>query len=94
MTLWFTETNCGIMQARKSSLTGCVIDIGDGCTHIIPVSDGYVIASAIKSIPIAGRDVTTFVQQLLRYTIFYFAHSHTTHLSYLTFSSTAELEVC
>ena len=54
------------MQARKSSLTGCVIDIGDGCTHIIPVSDGYVIASAIKSIPIAGRDVTTFVQQLLR----------------------------
>ncbi|BDA48561.1 Actin-related protein 3 [Coccomyxa sp. Obi] len=53
-------------KARKSSLTGCVIDIGDGCTHIIPVSDGYVIASAIKSIPIAGRDVTTFVQQLLR----------------------------
>ncbi|EIE27630.1 actin-related protein 3 [Coccomyxa subellipsoidea C-169] len=53
-------------KTHRSSLTGCVIDIGDGCTHIIPVSDGYVIASAIKSVPIAGRDVTSFVQQLMR----------------------------
>jgi actin-related protein 3 len=48
------------------TLTGTVIDSGDGVTHIIPVADGYVIPSAIKHIPIAGRDLTTFVQQLQR----------------------------
>jgi hypothetical protein len=48
------------------TLTGTVIDSGDGVTHIIPVAEGYVIGSCIKHIPIAGRDITYFVQQLLR----------------------------
>ena len=47
-------------------MTGCVIDSGDGVTHVIPVAEGYVIGSSIKHIPIAGRDITYFVQQLLR----------------------------
>lgn len=81
MIMWFIETDCGTVQVRRSSLTGCVIDIGDGCTHIIPVSDGYVIASAIKSIPIAGRDVTTFVQQLLRYSFSCLLHTRNRHTS-------------
>lgn len=29
-------------------------------------AEGYVIGSSIKHIPIAGRDITYFVQQLLR----------------------------
>ncbi|KNC98593.1 uncharacterized protein SPPG_06277 [Spizellomyces punctatus DAOM BR117] len=48
------------------TLTGTVIDSGDGVTHVIPVAEGYVIGSSIKHIPIAGRDITQFVQQLLR----------------------------
>ena len=48
------------------TLTGTIIDSGDGVTHIIPVAEGYVIGSCIKHIPIAGRDITYFVQQLLR----------------------------
>jgi len=32
----------------------------------IPQAEGYVIGSCIKHIPIAGRDITFFVQQLLR----------------------------
>jgi actin-related protein 3 len=47
-------------------LTGTVVDSGDGVTHVIPVADGYVIGSAIKHIPIAGRDITQFVLNLLR----------------------------
>lgn len=42
------------------------MDVGDGATHVVPVADGYVIGSSIKSIPIAGKDVTLFVQQLMR----------------------------
>ncbi|KPP66491.1 actin-related protein 3B-like [Scleropages formosus] len=50
----------------ERTLTGIVIDSGDGVTHAIPVAEGYVIGSCIKHIPIAGRDITYFIQQLLR----------------------------
>jgi len=53
-------------QASERTLTGTVIDSGDGVTHVIPVAEGYVIGSCIKHIPIAGRDITFFIQQLLR----------------------------
>lgn len=53
-------------QLGERTLTGTVIDSGDGVTHVIPVAEGYVIGSCIKHIPIAGRDITYFVQQLLR----------------------------
>jgi len=51
---------------NERSLTGLVIDSGDGVTHCIPVAEGYVIGSCIKHIPIAGRDITYFIQSLLR----------------------------
>lgn len=53
-------------QVTEKTLTGTVIDSGDGVTHVIPVAEGYVIGSSIKHIPLAGRDITAFVQQLLR----------------------------
>ncbi|OLL27076.1 Actin-related protein 3 [Neolecta irregularis DAH-3] len=53
-------------KVQDRSLTGTVIDSGDGVTHVIPVADGYVIGSSIKHIPIAGLDITRFVQSLLR----------------------------
>jgi actin-related protein 3 len=54
------------LDASEQNLTGTVIDSGDGVTHVIPVADGYVIGSSIKSMPIAGKDLTLFTQQLLR----------------------------
>jgi actin-related protein 3 len=53
-------------KTSDRTLTGTVIDSGDGVTHVIPVAEGYVIGSSIKHIPIAGRDLTLFTQQLLR----------------------------
>jgi len=53
-------------NVKERTLTGTVIDSGDGVTHVIPVAEGYVIGSSIKHIPLAGRDITSFVQQLMR----------------------------
>lgn len=53
-------------QVSERTLTGTVVDSGDGVTHVIPVADGYVIGSCIKHIPLAGRDITGFIQQLMR----------------------------
>ena len=47
-------------------LTGTVIDSGDGITHVVPIINGYVVATAIKSIPLAGSTITTYVEQNLR----------------------------
>ena len=51
---------------EERTLTGTVIDSGDGVTHVIPVVEGYVIGSCIKHIPLAGRDITNFIQQIMR----------------------------
>ena len=53
-------------QVTERSLTGTVIDSGDGVTHVIPVADGYVIGSCIRHIPLAGRTITQFIQQIMR----------------------------
>lgn len=57
-------------DARKlglnGTMTGTVIDSGDGVTHVIPVAEGYVIGTCIKHIPLAGRDITKFIQQFQR----------------------------
>jgi actin-related protein 3 len=47
-------------------LTGTVIDSGDGVTHVFPVSDGFVIGSCVRHIPLAGKDITKFILQHLR----------------------------
>jgi actin-related protein 3 len=54
------KTNLG------SDMTGTVIDAGDGVTHVFPVCDSYVIASCVKSLPLAGRDITKFILQQLK----------------------------
>jgi actin-related protein 3 len=48
------------------SMTGCVVDSGEGSTHIIPVVHGYPISNAIQHIPVAGREMTEFIASLLK----------------------------
>ncbi|KAH9320048.1 hypothetical protein KI387_021817, partial [Taxus chinensis] len=46
----------------KCEMTGVVMYDRDGATHVVPVADGYVIGSSIKSIPCC----TLFVQKFMR----------------------------
>jgi actin-related protein 3 len=35
-------------------------------THVFPVSDGFVIGSCVRHIPLAGKDITKFILQHMR----------------------------
>ena len=50
----------------SSAVTGTVVDSGDGVTHVIPVTDGYVSGASVREIPIAGKDVTRIVSEALQ----------------------------
>jgi len=57
------EQNQSAVGLSEFDMTGTVIDAGDGVTHIFPVCDSYVVGSCVKSIPMAGRDMTNFIVQ-------------------------------
>ena len=52
--------------ASIGTMTGCVIDSGEGGTHVFPVCDGQVISSCVKSIPLAGSHISKFTLDALR----------------------------
>eukprot|EP01016_Furgasonia_blochmanni_P034761 TRINITY_DN3786_c0_g1_i1.p1 TRINITY_DN3786_c0_g1~~TRINITY_DN3786_c0_g1_i1.p1 ORF type:complete len:368 (-),score=109.24 TRINITY_DN3786_c0_g1_i1:261-1307(-) len=45
--------------------TGLVLDAGDGCTHAVPVHEGFARIEAIQRVPFGGRDLNYFLAKTL-----------------------------
>jgi len=77
---FYVETQAILALYASGRTTGVVLDSGDGVTAAVPVVEGFVLPHAIARMDVAGRDVTAYLQRLLRR-----AGHH--------FSTTAEMEI-
>ena len=50
----------------NAQTTGIVIDIGDGVTSCVPISQGFAVSHAVSRMDVAGRDVTIRLEELLK----------------------------
>jgi len=63
---WVNEVQIDLGDAAATpDLTGCVVDAGEGLTHVIPVADGHIVSSCIQEVPLAGKQLTQFVADML-----------------------------
>ncbi|CAI2372658.1 unnamed protein product [Moneuplotes crassus] len=56
-------------------ITGLVLDSGDGVSHTIPVSEGYVLDDYVQRLNVAGRHVTEYLGKLLLFSGYAFNSS-------------------
>lgn len=68
----FEVPGCSIFSQSLLSLfstgnvTGLAIEFGDGISQTVPCYEGHIVPYGVSRIPIGGKDVTFYLQQLLK----------------------------
>lgn len=68
----YTSIQAVLSLYASGRTTGIVLDAGDGVSHAVPVYEGFAVTNSIQRIDVAGRDITEYLQTLLRKTGYIF----------------------
>ena len=58
----------------SASVTGLVVDSGDGIICTVPIFEGYSLPHAVTKLYIAGKDITEHLTRLLTCSLLLFSH--------------------
>lgn len=62
----YIQTQAILSLYASGRTTGLVLDSGDGVTTAVPVVEGFALPHAMTRSEVAGRDITSYLQLLLR----------------------------
>mmetsp|Transcript_34742 Transcript_34742/g.56269 ORF Transcript_34742/g.56269 Transcript_34742/m.56269 type:complete len:358 (+) Transcript_34742:244-1317(+) len=62
----YVQTQAVLTLYAQGLVTGVVVDIGDGVTHIVPVYENYVLKHLTKRLNVAGRHITYYLIKLMQ----------------------------
>lgn len=69
---WYIQNHATLSLYKSGKTTGLVVESGDGVTFTVPVFEGYQIPDAIQRSMFSGRDLTAYMQKILKENHYYF----------------------
>lgn len=56
----------GVLELYSAGrMSGIVLNVGEGCTHVVPVQEGYALSHAIKRLPYSGKDISERLRKIM-----------------------------
>mmetsp|Transcript_38904 Transcript_38904/g.94060 ORF Transcript_38904/g.94060 Transcript_38904/m.94060 type:complete len:392 (-) Transcript_38904:338-1513(-) len=61
----YMNTTAALSLYAHGRTTGCVVESGEGVTHIVPIYEGVVLINAIARLNVGGKVLTDYLEKML-----------------------------